>query len=194
MKTYRFLLKLILLVSIPFILFPRFVYSENFDIANKFIASGWMGDGEMGKKYIKLFEGWTSNPHSPPHCIKIVYTPGLKGWAGIYWQNKANNWGDSAGADFSKKGFKKLTFWARGEKGGEIVEFKAGGIVTAGKPYRDSFEVSLGKVTLTKNWQLYDLDLKGQNLSNVIGGFCWVASESANPNGLTFYLDDIFYK
>jgi len=32
-------------------------------------------------------------------------------------------------------------------------------------------------------------DLTGQNLSNVIGGFCWVANSN-----VTFYLDDMFFK
>ncbi|MBM4285676.1 MAG: hypothetical protein FJ128_10580 [Deltaproteobacteria bacterium] len=194
MQTYSFYLGLAFYAILASLLFPQAVLSQGFDVGAKFIASGWMGDGEMGKKYIKLVEGWTEKPHSPPHCVKIQYSPGPKGWGGIYWQNKADNWGDSPGADFSKKGYKKINFWAKGEKGGEIVEFKAGGITAPGKKYRDSFEVSLGKVTLTKEWQSFTIDLTGQNLSSVIGGFCWVTSESANPGGLTFYLDDIFYE
>ncbi len=167
--------------------------SEPLDVWAKFVASGWMGDGESGTKYIQLFEACKENPHSVPICIKIVYKPGPKGWGGIYWQNKADNWGSFKGQDFSRAGYKKITFWARGKMGGEVVEFKAGGINAPGKSYRDSFEVSLGKVTLENTWKQYTLDLEGQDLSSVIGGFCWVVAASANPGGVTFYIDDIYY-
>ena len=165
---------------------------KTFDVAKFFTASGWMG----GTKFIQLFEGWRENPHSKPVCIKVVYTPGREGegWGGIYWQNKPDNWGDMPGEDFSRKGYRIITFWARGERGIEIVEFKAGGIKPEGKKYSDSFEVSTGKVYLEKDWKKYTIDLEGTNLSSVIGGFCWVASHSANPNGLTFYVDDIQFE
>ncbi|HZT61325.1 MAG TPA: hypothetical protein VFA21_22145 [Pyrinomonadaceae bacterium] len=167
---------------------------QGFDIAARFTASGFMGDGEQGRKYVQLLEAWTTNPHSTPNCIKVVYSPGPNGWGGVYWQNKPDNWGDQPGDDFSHEGYKKLTFWARGETGNEVVEFKAGGNNKPGKQYKDSFEASTGKVQLDKDWKQYTLDLGGENLSSVIGGFCWVAAASANPKGATFYLDDILYE
>lgn len=168
--------------------------SNHFDIGAKFYASGWMGDGEYGTRYIQLIEGWKENPHSPPICIKIVYTPGPNGWGGIYWQNKPDNWGDKPGENLRSVGYSKLTFWARGEEGGEIVEFKTGGIAVSGKEHKDSFEVEMGKIILENKWEKYTIDLEGQDLSSVIGGFCWVANRSGNPNGLTFYLDDIHFE
>lgn len=164
-----------------------------FDIAARFTASGWMGDGQQGTKFIQLMEAWKDKPHSAPGCIKVVYSPGPNGWGGIYWQNKPDNWGDKPGEDFSHAGYKKLIFWARGETGDELIEFKSGGINAPGKQFRDSFEISAGKIQLEKEWKQYTLDLEGKNLSSVIGGFCWVAAKSANPNGATFYLDDIGY-
>ena len=75
-----------------------------------------------------------------------------------------------------------------------MVEFKAGGIDAPGKPYRDSFEKSVGTVRLNHQWTRYELDLTNHNLSSVIGGFCWVAKAGQNPNGLTFYIDSITYE
>lgn len=167
---------------------------QPFDIGQKFTASGWMGDGEFGAKYIKLNEGWKENPYSKPTCIRIEYHPGIHEWGGFYWQNKPDNWGNLPGENFSKMKFKKITFMARGENGDEIVEFKAGGINADGKKYKDSFEVTTGKINLEKDWTKYTMELKGMNLSSVIGGFCWVASSSTNPDGAIFYLDDIFYE
>lgn len=153
-----------------------------------------MGDGESGTAYIKLNEGCREQPHSEPACIKVTYpTFGPKGWGGVYWQNRMGNWGDHTGDDLSNGGYRYITFWARGQNGDETVEFKAGDI-KASKTHADSFEASIGKVSLTRTWRLYKMDLTGKDLSSVIGGFCWIANRPSNPNGLTFYLDDIRFE
>jgi hypothetical protein len=112
-------------------------------------------------------------------------------WAGIYWQNPANNWGTADGGfDLSKTA--KMTFWARGAKGGErIEEFKAGGIMGE---YSDSDSAGIGPVILNKEWTQYTIDLKGKDMSYVIGGFCWATNVDVNPEGATFYLDEIKYE
>ena len=89
----------------------------------------------------------------------------------------------------------KLTFWAKGKKGEEVVEFKSGGIDNSSKKYRDSYEETLGRITLTTNWQEYTIDLSNASLKSVIGGFCWVASADYNSkNRITFFLDDICFE
>ncbi len=165
------------------------------DVGVEFVASGWMGDGEQGRRYIELIEASEENPHSPPHGIKITYKPGPSGWAGIYWQNEPDNWGRYMGEDLSGAGYRRLTFWARGARGGEIVEFLSGGI-DSGMNHKDSFKARTKprKITLTQDWTQYEINLEGKRLSSVIGGFAWVASRSANPKGLTFYLDDILFE
>lgn len=165
------------------------------DIQNMFTASGWMGDGEYGRRYIELNGAYETNPRSVPSCIRIQYTFGPYKWAGIYWQNKPDNWGDKEGNNYSKKGFKKLIFWAKGETGKEVVEFKAGGISNAKKPYKDSFEETVGRITLSNDWKQYTIDLESANLSSVIGGFCWVASSDYNnQRTIIFYIDDIYFE
>ncbi len=179
--------------------FKRFnVYSDRTARDNHFMPSGWMGDyGD-----IKLDTGWKDNPHSGTTCIKIVYTIDQKqgaGWAGIFWQNPANNWGTKPGG-FDLTGAKKLVFWARGEKGGEMLsktqvgtlsEVKIGGITGE---YADSDSVSIGPLTLTPEWKEYTIDLTGKDLSYISGGFCWAASAADNPSGFTIYFDDIYYE
>ncbi|MBN1405888.1 MAG: hypothetical protein JW946_05150, partial [Candidatus Omnitrophica bacterium] len=134
------------------------------------------------------------NPHSGTSCIKITYKPDASQgarWAGIYWQSPANNWGDKKGG-FDLTGANKLTFWAKGEKGGEnIEEFKIGGISGA---YPDSDIAYLNPIVLTKEWKQYEIDLKGKDLSYISGGFCWSTNLDVNPNGCIFYLDDIRYE
>jgi hypothetical protein len=169
---------------------PFYVYSDRGAITNHYIPSGWMGDwGD-----IKFDAGWKENPYLGTTCIKIIYTGAMSQgarWAGIYWQNPANNWGTvDGGYDLSKA--KKLTFWARGEKGGErIEEFKVGGIMGE---YSDSDSASIGPVILNKEWTKYEIDLKGKDMSYIIGGFCWATNVDVNPEGAVFYLDEIRYE
>lgn len=75
-----------------------------------------------------------------------------------------------------------------------MVEFKAGGINSGGKKFRDSFEASQRFFVLSQEWREYEISLRGRNLSSVIGGFAWVATADANPGGLVFYLAHISYE
>ena len=92
------------------------------------------------------------------------------------------------GYDLSNAKF--LFFYARGEKGDEQVEFKMGGI---SGDYGDSGEAGTGIIKLSKEWMLYKIDLRGKNLKNIIGGFCFMLNSKFNPEGLSFYLSEIYY-
>lgn len=168
------------------------VYSDKNARDNHYIPSGWMGDN----KDIKLNDQSMDNPHSGTTGIQFVYsakkTQG-NGWAGVYWQNPAQNWGTKKGG-YDLTGMTKLTFWARGAKGGEVVKFKVGGIGKDGKPYPDTIEVESDPIELTDSWKQYTINLAGKDLSYVSGGFCWVANADTNPDGATFYLDDIKFE
>jgi hypothetical protein len=166
------------------------------DVVKHYTATGWMGDGTNGTKYVQIDEVCKSNVRpNRQTCVKIAYSVGPATWAGMYWQNKPDNWGDKPGDDFSARSFKKVSFWAKGEKGDEVVEFKCGGISADGKSNKDSFEATTGTITLEKNWKRYEINIEGLSLSSVIGVFCWSASETFNPTGLTtFYLDEIQYE
>lgn len=165
------------------------------EIANTFVASGYMGDGELGKRYVQVRPVAGEKPRPGDNdnlCIKVSYQPGAVGWAGVYWLYPANNWGDQAGRNI--RGSTKVTFWATGQRGGEVVEFKSGGVAAGGKKYKDSYDATLGNVALTKEWKRYEINLRGKDLSSVIGGFAWVATADANPGGLVFFLDDIRFE
>jgi len=109
----------------------------------------------------------------------------------MYWQNPANNWGDREGG-YDLTGATKLTFWVRGENGGErIEEFKIGGITGL---YPDSDIAGIGPVMLTQEWKQYEIDLRGKDLSYISGGFAWSTNLDVNLNGVTFYLDDVRYE
>lgn len=165
---------------------PSFTPQE---LVNLFYPDGWMGDIND----IKLNTNSSDKPYSGNSCIQIQYTPkGSQTWAGIYWVYPNNNWGDKPeGRNLT--GAKALNFKARGSKGGEMAEFKIGGI---SEKYSDSVNParSTGPIKLTSDWKDYTIELNGCDLSNVIGGFCWVTNAIQNPNGSTIYLDDIIIR
>lgn len=170
--------------------FPFFVYQNSALMTyNHFIPSGYMGDYSD----LCLNGLYTKNTKTGRYCIQIKYKAQARqqyGWAGIYWQNPAHNWGGiNAGYDLS--GAKKCYFYARGAKGNECVEFKIGGL--KGR-FPDSVqECSTGIISLMTNWQLYEIDLQDCDLQRVIGGFCVVFCKSLNQEGCTVFLDDIHY-
>ncbi|HUT60283.1 MAG TPA: hypothetical protein VNA25_20755 [Phycisphaerae bacterium] len=167
-----------------------YAYSDKGAPGNHFPPKGWMGDyGD-----IRMDEGCQINPHRGGSCISLTYTAARtrgKGWAGVYWHL---HWGDGR-AGYDLRPATKVTFWARGERGGELAEFKAGGIEgefpDSLRPVRTT---EPERIRLTREWRQYEIDLKGANLSHVVGGFCWVTNDTQNPSGCTIYLDDIRYE
>ena len=171
---------------------PLVVYKDK-GYPNRFVPSGYMPDGEC----LKMDDAVIGMCAEGKTCIKIEYdidcSKKSRNWAGIYWLNPPDNWGDRKGG-YNLTGAQKLTFWARGEKGGErIEEFKVGG-VGRGMEYPDSDSAFIGPVLLTKEWKEYTIDLRGKDLSYISGGFAWVANTDADPQECVFYLDGIEYK
>jgi len=149
-----------------------------------YVPSGWMGNtaaiGYAGDCLV--------NPHSGKTCIKVDYRqPG--GWGGMVWQSPESDWGDKPGG-YNLTGASKLTFWARGEDGGEKVDFSNGGI-HKDKPFHDTSEAKVS-VVLTKDWKQYFINLTGKDLSCIKTGFGWSLRGAGKP--VTFYLDDIRYE
>lgn len=169
---------------------PAFIYHDGEADANRFFPTNYMGDVND----IQVDEHCMNQPHSGKECLRIIYAAkGSNEWAGIYWIGPyMNHWGEYPG--YVVKGCKKLVFWARGEKGGEIVEFKIGGLKAPGMPFHDSFGPLPGvgaSHQLTQTWTQYSIDLDGVDTSALLGGFCLAVNKPGNPNGCTFYLDDI---
>lgn len=166
-------------VQLPFVIYGSAVRNP------PYTPSGWMGDAAS----IALDERSATNPHSGQACLKCQFKS-TAGFGGIAWQNPPNNWGDQPGG-FDLSNATKLTFWARGEDGGEVVSFKLG-ILGADKKYSDSDHAELPDVLLTKEWKEYTIDLSGKNLACIKTGFVWVLAANGKP--VTFYLDDIQYE
>ncbi len=180
------------------------VYDDVSSAGNHFHVYAQMGDAP-----VSMNGSWTGNPHSGATAIRCDFT--ATGWfGGFYFQNGTltgsqtapqANWGTAPDAGIDLTGATSLTFWARGAVGGEQIELFLAGVGwndnTPVEPYPDSSprQPAVGTVvTLTTSWQQFSIDLTGMDLSYVLGGFGWVATLTENPDGATFYLDDIQYE
>lgn len=170
---------------------PFYVYKDKASAENHFVPSGWMGSFKEIKFNDNVKEGCKEGS-----CIQVSYAAqGDPKWAGIYWQNPAQNWGSKDGG-YNLNDYTKLTFWAKGipDKTGllpRIEEFKVGGITGE---FPDSGSTSIGPVELTKDWKQYTIKLSDMELSKISGGFCWSATADYNQNGMAFLLDEIRYE
>lgn len=166
------------------------------------IPAGWMSGGGDPKQYISFGAGGTGCA-GRPNCIRIIYKAGGQ-WGGVFWwplncgdsgidaawqKVKAGTCGINVLESGNFREINRLSFWVRGERGGEGVEFKIGAIDISPKPGR-----SMGKVALRNTWEQKQIDLKGVDLRNAIGLFAWIATDVANPHGATFYLDSIQFE
>lgn len=151
----------------------------------------------------------TSGPHSGATAIRAEFTDVAgANFGGFYLLNGVlpsgelvplPNFGTISNAGVNLTGATEVAFWARGEVGGETIDFLVGGVgrdpgtgaPTA--PFPDSTPVVKKRVVLTTQWTRYVMDLAGRDLSYVLGGFGWVASDADNPGGAIFFLDDVQY-
>lgn len=159
-------------------------YTAGLEIPDLFYPSGWMGDhGDITMEY-----AYPSGSHEHRYSQKWGYSAAGsqdEGWAGVAWQYPENNFGSFKGRNLT--GIRKVSFWARGENGGEIILVKIGGL-------NDSLYVASDPMTLGTDWKRYVIDISGKDLSNVTSGFCWYAFKKDNPEGCVFYLDHIRYE
>ncbi|MBR1871492.1 MAG: hypothetical protein IJ802_06665 [Kiritimatiellae bacterium] len=152
------------------------------DVSHLWCISGYMG--KPGNFAVK--EWCEENPHSGKHCIRIR-AKGYGSWGGIMWQDPPNDWGESDGG-YNLSKANTLVFWARGEKGGEKVNFYCGGLCGRER-FKDSGSGGTGNVTLTKEWRRYRIALDWQDLTRIKTPFAF----TVGADEMTFYLDDIEY-
>ena len=165
-------------IILPF----QWSYSQ-YSVFEHYDASGYMGDIQN----ISVDTSWKDISRPDSLCTKIEYTPGRMGWSGVYWQYPANNWCRQRGRDLSNLNpiVTKLTFWVKGENGGETVIFKVG------HDCGDSFVSERVRINLTTDWEPLVIDL----VNAISGAFCWlVDSHDNHGTPVRFYLDDVQFE
>jgi hypothetical protein len=187
-----------------------------FAVDSKFVASGFMGDApavDAGPAAVVMVPaapgddttcgGNRSSATALGNCHIVTYTPLPKGtgngWAGVFWQYPANNWGTMGGYAIPA-GASKISFWARGQVGAEPVSFSVGytGRATPQDPCTDSVVNTTPVLMLTNAWQHFSIDISNQPYAaGVLGAFAWSIANPVVPDGggvtapIKFYVDDI---
>ena len=163
---------------------PYVVYQEA-DGESVFVSSGYMGNAAA----VSMQADCTDNPKSGSRCLKVRYQSG-DAWGGVLWQSPAEDWDGEQPGGANLSGATELEFWARGENGGEKVNFVFG-VLDGNQTYRDTAKGELNDVILTKEWNRYSIPLRGLDLRQIKTGFGWSLAGQGKP--VTFFLDDIRY-
>ena len=159
---------------------PLALYGDGADAAS-YIPAGWMGEA----KAIRMDLENPEKPRDGKTSLRFSFE-GSQGWGGVVWQSPAGDWGDKPGG-YDLTGAKRISFWARGDQGGEVVTFQFG-IIPKDKKFADSAKGEL-KVTLGSEWKQYEIPVDGKDLSRIKTGFVWTAAAPGKP--FAFHLDDI---
>jgi hypothetical protein len=141
----------------------------------------------------KLDKTSAADAHSAPDAWKISFES-RGGFGGFCWKNRAGNEGEAAGDNLSAAGYRRISFWAKGEKGGEVAEFRAGGLGNVKTRHRDSLDVTAGKIKLNAGWHEYSIYVIDADLSSVMTPFCVLLYREDNADGAVVYVDDIEYR
>jgi hypothetical protein len=149
---------------------------------------------ENGGQMIQLNMADTSNPYQGNTAIRVDVTFRSPGWCGIAVASAPNYWGQQPDTQvFNLKNARRLVFHARGQRGGETIQIKFA--ITGDQPFGDSSKIPIASkwFTLSTEWNHFELDLQGKNLTRVITPFVFVLNETRNssPN-LSFYLDEVY--
>ena len=116
-------------------------------------------------------------------CMGFTWAPVTRTWVGLLYQYPPNNW-DGPGLCI-QEGATQISFFARGEEGGEVVEFSAVNVVVP--------------VVLEKFWTQFTIDLEGIDYNDfsfesggVRGAFSIVLTRLDDDLlSKTIYIDDV---
>lgn len=164
---------------------PLVVYDETDRERPAYVPTGWMGD----TRQIALSPDCSEQPHGGRTCLRAEFKA-PDGWGGVVWQHPGNNWGERPGG-WNLTGAKRLSFWARGRLGDEVVTFQFG-LLGADKRFRDSGKGELQHARLTTDWRHFTIDVSNCDLSRIITGFAWTVAGQGKP--VVFYIDDVRFE
>jgi len=165
-------------------------------------STGWVYQRDFPIK----FECYTGSD-----CLLVDYNSKIHNldWSFIAWYpfNCEPSWVDieKAGCitDLLKSGnfreIQRLTLWARGANGNEVVEFAVGGgFEVVEGPFANKYlrpqRQSTSRLILTTVWKKYEIDLIDRDLTHVVPLFYAYYTVEDNPQGAEFYVDDIQFE
>jgi hypothetical protein len=163
-----------------------------FVVSDYYSPDGFFGDGEV-RGQLQLDKACPSRPPGAGgDCYTVSYRPGVKRFAGIFWQHPHNNWGTWPGHTIAA-GATRVSVQARGARGGEQITVGAG--QNASQPHRDSFKAPEQTLALTTTWTRHEIPMLGLPYatggSGVIGAFLLSLKAPEDDAVTVFHLDDL---
>jgi hypothetical protein len=161
-------------------------------VSDYFTPTGAYGDAAT-PGIVQVTSGCDSRAPAPGgpvgDCYVVSYGTPSAGYAGVFWQFPANNWGNGQGRRVSP-GATRATFYARVDGPAPVtVTFGVGGICdpacTQGS-YADTID-SKAPIKLTNDWQTYSVPITG-TYDWVLSAFSW---ECTTVSPVVFYIDSI---
>lgn len=148
-----------------------------------YIPSAYMGN--YGQMKVDMEN---KDSHKGKAAIKVTYEA-LDNWFGIGMVDPVNDWGDRPGG-YNFTGAKKYTFWAKSTV--EDAEATIGyGMIGNEKPYYDTDKRSI-KISLSTEWEKYEIDLKGADLHCIKTGFTLFSGGIGQP--FSIFIDEIKFE
>lgn len=144
------------------------------DVKANFPLLEMSGDAKDNPLQMKIDSDFIDPDANCEFCYMIEFTPGATGEAGAMLK---------AEKPFNLKDAKSLTLFARGESGGENVEFNVAGkyvdgVTGAGTSKIMKFAFTSEKTTLKNDWQKYQIDLSNADLRDITHGFGFALEKS----------------
>lgn len=149
------------------------------------------GDAQLPFGYLKVHDGFIDTERHCEFCIRVEYVPGPGGVAGMSFKN-------DVGFDLST--VKKVTFYAMGQDGGEVIKFKAAGkkvdqeALSNNEIFKNvKFDKTTKEVTLTTDWKRFEIDLSNSDLNGITHPFGFEISKDYNQAGAVVFIKGVKY-
>ena len=148
------------------------------------------GDAQLPFGYLKVHDGYIDTERHCEFCIRVEYVPGPGGVAGMAFRN-------DIGFDLSTA--KKVTFYAMGQDGGELIKFKAAGKkvnteVSDEEIFKNvKFDKTTKVVTLTTDWKRFEIDLSNSDLRGITHPFGFEISKDHNKADSVVFIKGVKY-
>lgn len=186
MKTNMLALAIYVFLCISAVSADTVVYDE---IPLNYPWSGYMSSSG-GRDSLTVDPFSERDPQNGDICAEISYDSSEEDWAGLFIQD-TGDWKRGPGVGLDLTGAKTLSFWARGDRGGEIVQFGYG--YDADRSGEADSDCEIQSKTLSINWNQFELNLEGKDISHINGLFFFRLYSKNNLDGATIYLDNIRY-
>jgi hypothetical protein len=161
--------------------------------------SNWMGDGAdpACDGVLRVTHEDKDTFGEQKTCERWEYKPskGKVDWVAVAYATPGPgfNFGEKKGKDLRGHGYRYLVFAARGMRGNERIIFKGGAGTAPDALHKSTLdEVSLGTVSLTKQWQEFKIDLgEGADFTNVPVLLTFATNSDLNSDGCVFFISSV---